>query len=656
MERHFAGYRNEKKASMTSNGINLFSKNGERLVHGTLFLIFAVSCSNHTSKKPNILWITCEDISPHLGCYGDKYSYTPTLDKMASEGVLFRNAFSSASVSTPARSSIITGMYASCLGTQHLRGKVQLSKDVKCFTEYLRDAGYYCANFNKTDYNFDIPLKAWDFNGSIRYDSLVCRHLVKINKEMPFFCVINLGLTHQGQVRYGIKTLTERNNSLPPEARHDPDKVPVPPYYPNTSDVRINLAALHTQITFMDMQVKEIIKQLEDYGLDKNTIVVFFSDHGDGLPRHKRWLYHSGTRVPFIIKFPSKFSFLSPVKMGQEVMSVINFIDLAPTMLAIAGCEIPDMLPGKVFLGKHYSEREYTFSISDRVDEVYEFSRSVSDGHFQYIRNFSSDKPRLQWSTYSEITPIRKELRRLDKTNELDSLTGWLMSETKPVEELYDILADPYQIHDLSGMLPYKDKMIKMRNVLLQWMIDSRDLSLIPEPLMRDLSGAGSPKDVFNNSNIFPVERILKIADMKGRGVKYLDSLIMNLSDPSPILRYWAANGLSLLGDKANPAITQLKFLLKDKYIIVRIAAADALCKIYDCQEATEILGRALLDNDIVVRIYAAISLTGLKIKTELVKEYIEESLQNECTLIPDVYYKTYLKDALARIKTIIEE
>lgn len=628
----------------------------KKFLWGVFLIAIMASCSEQKGQekqRPNILWITVEDISPHLGCYGDAYAYTPVLDKMADEGVLFRNAFATASVCTPARSSIITGIYAGSLGTQHLRGQVPLSAKVRCYTEYLREAGYYCINFNKTDYNFEVPPKAWDVNGHMPYDSLI-DYLKTLPAGQPFFCVINLKLTHQSRTRYGLDKLNEINGKLPPGARHDPGKAPVPPYYPDTPEVRTNIAALYTQITLMDGEVGTILNELEKSGFSDKTIIFFYSDHGDGLPRHKRWLYYSGTQVPFIIKFPQQYQYLSPVKPGEEVESIINFVDLAPTMLSITGCQIPDMLTGKVFLGPSRKERKYTFAIRDRVDEVYEFSRSVSDGRFQYIRNFACDKPRMQWSNYSEITPIRKELRRLYKAGKLDDKTGWLMQDSKPVEELYDLKADPYEMNNLANDPAYAEKTKELKKVLFDWMADSKDLSLVPEPMMRRLSGNGSPMDAFAGNSMFDFREILAVADRKGRGAGHLEELIQKLTDPSPAVRYWAASCLSIMGNDALPAEKPLKALLKDEFPSVRIAAADALCKAGYCNEAIKVLGESLLDDDIVVRLYAAMSLLDLKEKAAPVKAQINESLDNLPKNVPDSYYLIYIKDALNRIKANI--
>ena len=624
----------------------------------SLLMVFLCAASFVQAKKqderPNILWITTEDISPHLGCYGDEYAHTPTLDNMAKEGVLYTNAYASAPVCTPARSSIITGMFASSLGSQHLRGQISLGDDVKCFTEYLWNSGYHCMNFNKTDYNFAVPEKAWDFSidwmERIPHDSLVNKYLVNVPENKPFFCVFNFFLTHQSRTRYGMEELKEKNSRLPVEARHDPDNAPVPPYYPNTPEVRANLAMLHTQVTLLDRNVKEILDDLEKYGFADNTIVFFYSDHGDGLPRHKRWNYDSGLKVPFIIRYPKKYQHLSPANAGGQVTSLINFVDLAPTMLSVTGCDVPQNMQGKIFLGPEREERNYTFAIRDRIDEVYEFVRNVSDDRYQYIRNFSNDKPRMQWSNYSEITPIRKEIRRLAEPGQLNAKTGWLMQETKPVEELYDLQNDPHQMTNLAGDPQYSDIQKRLKEALFDWMIETRDLSLIPEPLMRREAEKQSPRETWSTNKNFPVEKVLHYADMKGRGEAYYEELKRGLADKSPIVRYWSAKGMAELGEKAEDAGEELKKLLSDEYPVVRIAAADALCKAGDYPEAVQTLGDLLLHRDIVTRVYAAVALGEFPEKASQVQDKINRSLESEAEHILDGNYRTYFKNAVKRI------
>ncbi|WP_111707609.1 sulfatase-like hydrolase/transferase [Lutibacter citreus] len=605
---------------------------------------------NKAEKKPNILWITTEDISPHFGCYDDEYAYTPTIDKMAKEGVLYSNAYASASVCTPARSSIITGKYASSLGTQHLRAHTTLSKDVKCFSEDLRESGYYCLNFNKKDYNFSAP-EAWDYDGFAPYDSLVVNNLANLPKDKPFFCVFNMFLTHQSQTRYDKFQLHTINSLLPPEARHTPDNVPVPSYYPNTPKVRENLAALHTQITIMDMWMNEILKQLEESGLAENTIVFFYSDHGDGLPRHKRWLYDSGTKVPFIIKFPKKYQYLSGVKPGEEKSDLINFVDLAPTMLSITGCEIPENLPGKVFLGAEREKRDYTFSIKDRIGENIDFSRSVSDGRYQYNRNFMHNKARMPWCEYSEPTPIRIELRKLDRADKLNEQTGWLMQKSKPIEEFYDIQNDPYQMKNLVNDPQYHKKMEEMKSILFDWMIANRDLSLIPEPYMRGVSRDLSPLDAFADNNVFPIKKILSIADKNVRGEAHLKALIAGLSDASPIVRYWAVMGISSLENNNQSTLALLKGLLKDDDSIVRLAASESLVKIEKSRDAIQVLGELLIHENIVTRFYAARVLIEYRCNLDDIKGKINDSRDIEPAFIPTRVYRTSLDEALQKLE-----
>jgi N-sulfoglucosamine sulfohydrolase len=206
------------------------------------FIIFLPACISVKPDKPNILWLTCEDISPHLGCYGDPDAWTPNLDVLAGKGIRFSNAFAPAPVCTPARSSLITGVYASSLGTQHLRGPAAKPEEIRCFTEYLREAGYYCTNNSKEDYNFKTPASAWD-------NSSDSAHWRGRQKGQSFFSVFNYLGTHQSRTRYLQDKLDEVNRNLAHEEQHDPASLHLPPYYPDTKIVRQNMAALHDRYT-----------------------------------------------------------------------------------------------------------------------------------------------------------------------------------------------------------------------------------------------------------------------------------------------------------------------------------------------------------------------------------------------------------------------
>jgi N-sulfoglucosamine sulfohydrolase len=557
------------------------------------------ACRRIVRTQPNILWITCEDISIHLGCYGDEYAITPHLDKLASQGVRFTRTYASAPVCTPARSSLITGLYASSMGTQHLRGQVPLSPHIRCFTEYLRDAGYYCSNNVKEDYNFPKPAGTWD-------ESSNTAHWRKREQGQPFFSVFNFITTHQSQTRYDRATLDKVNSSLPENLRHDPARAPVPPYYPDTQAVRDNLAAFYTQITLMDRQVQDLLDQLEADGLEQDTIVFFYADNGDGLPRGKRWLYNTGLYVPLIIRFPEKYRFLAPSEPGSRDDRLINFVDFAPTVLRLTGIDPPSYMQGKAFLG-HGSQsiQHQVMALSDRVDEVLDFSRTIIEERFQYIRNFFPHRPRMQRSFYSEITPIRQELRRLYGEGKLQGDAAWLMQPTKPLEELYDLQHDPLQMHNLIGDPSYREQAGAMCKKLYRWMLKTRDLSLLHENDMIQRAQGAAPYDAARTQNI-PFKDLLAMADLVGRGPAHLPSLLDGLAHPDAGIRYWSATGLAALKQEALPAKSALLTTLNDKASWVRFTAAEALCHIDEAETAVPVLAAGLQDQDMRVALHAA--------------------------------------------------
>lgn len=578
-------------------------------------------------QKPNILWITTEDISPNLGCYGDAYAHTPVLDSLAKNGIKFSNAFSTSTVSTPSRSCIITGVYACSMGTQHLRGDVKLSDNIRCFTEYLRNNGYYCSNNQKEDYNFKTPASAWD-------ESSNSAHWRKRKDGQPFFSVFNLGTTHQGAIRYDEKELLARNEKLPAKARHKWEDAPVPPYYPDTRAAKVNMAALYTQITLMDYEVGNLLAQLKEDGLDDETIVFFFSDHGTGLPRHKRWIYDTGTKVPFIVYLPQKYRHLSFVKSGSTYSNFICFEDLAPTVLDILGMSIPDYMKGKTFLGNSIKKRECIYTTNDRVDENYFFSRSVREEKLHYIRNFFPFLPRMPYSHYSDVTPIRKELRRLHQEGNLHGDAAWLMEDRTPIEELYDIEKDPLELNNLAGNPLYANEVARMHKNLKAWMISQRDISLIPEPEIRVMAGQLSPYDYFQNKGDQFFETVFNKADRVGRGYSELDFL-KDINDKSAVTRYWSVIGLRNLQSQGTKlTISPLLKLLKDDSEIVRIMAAEIVLRQEDNQMAKSILFDCLNGPDDSGKYHALISLFALhkdkKIDLRGQEKQIQESVKGD--------------------------
>ena len=564
-----------------------------------LITVVLISCDNRTANlQPNILWITCEDLSPILGCYGDRVANTPNIDLFAQNAVRFTNAYASAPICTPARSSLITGVYASSMGTHHLRGVVPKSDKIKCFTEFLREKGYYCTNNVKEDYNFITPEEAWD-------ESSDSAHWRNRKPEQPFFSVFNFMVTHQSQTRYGIEKLNEINSTLDEKDRINPDDVEIPPYYPDTPIVRNNIASLYTQVHIMDKKFQEIINQLEEDGLRENTIIFFYSDHGTGLPRGKGYLHDTGIKVPLIIEFPEKYKHYSPAKAGAFSDELVNFIDFPPTVLSLTGIDPPKYMQGNPFLGQYRkNSNDYVISIRDRRDEVLMFSRSIRTDKYHYIRNFLPHRPRMQRNFYSEITPIRQELRRLDNLGLLQSNEDWLMEDSVPVDELYDTETDPHELNNLAQEAEHLEIMELLKRNLFSWMVETKDLGLVPEYEMIEKSKGGAPYDTFSGN--FDPKPILDLVDKIGRGKQHIDSFNFALQSSNPVYRYWGATGLAALGQNAVESKELLQSTLNDPVPYVRFAASEAICNIGYPRKGVEILSKGLDSESVVNQLHAS--------------------------------------------------
>lgn len=538
--------------------------------------------------RPNILWITCEDICPYLGCYSDAEALTPNLDKLAGEGVLYTNAYATAPVCAPARSCLITGVYATSMGTQHLRSSVKIPSYIRCFPQELRQAGYYCSNNYKKDYNF-TDVGVWD-------ESSHEAHWRNRKASQPFFSVFNFESTHQGKINGSDEEFFAKYRSkLRPDERHRPEDITLPPYYPDTPAVRKIWARYYDLITYMDHQVGDLLGRLEADGLGEDTIVFFFSDHGMGLPRFKRTLYDSGLHVPLIVKFPKRYRGMSPLAAGQRTDRLVSFVDFAPTILSIAGLAIPEYMQGRAFLGPAAEAGpEYIFGTASRVDEAYEMSRCVRDKRYKYIRNYMPHLPYFQPSEYPDRAEIMQKLRRAAKSGRMTAVQQQYWQPGKPLEELYDTKADPHEINNLAQSAEHGDTRKKLRSVLRKWMLDTRDVGLLPEAEMHIRSEGSTPYEIARDAGKYPLERILSAAELVGRGEDKLDEMVKMLGDGDGAARYWAAVALGALGGKAASAADALSNALDDSCLNVRFAAAGALCGLNLCDGALAVLAEGL--------------------------------------------------------------
>lgn len=553
------------------------------------------------ADRPNILWISCEDISPHLGCYGDPQAITPNLDKLAAQGVRFNQAHHVHGVCAPARTGIITGMYPTALGCNHMRCKGLLPEYVKPFPQYLKESGYYCANNVKTDYNFQWKQsEVWDES------SRQAHWRNRPNDETPFFAVFNFTMCHESGV--WPDNHAQRTKDLPKEMFHDPDKMTLPAYYPDTPKVRGSMARLYDEISVMDIAAGEILDQLEEDGLVDDTIVIFWSDHGDGLPRAKRWIYDSGTRVPMIVRIPEKFRTGDFGQPGSEDDRLVSMIDLGPTMLNLAGLQIPDYMHGQPFMGKNLpAPRQYVHAARDRIDERYDMVRMVRDSRYRYMRTYMPWYPTLRYIAYAERNAIRQEMRRLYAEGTLKPESAQFLQPTRPYEQLYDTQTDPDEVKNLVDDPKYADILKRLRAECDRWMTSTRDAQLLAEPFLLEADKvAGNRRSVVTGPNGKErVERLLDAAGAVASGAADADQLENLLQNEDPAVRWWGAMGLGNDPKVAVKAVGALQHLLDDESDAVRVAAARALDRAGHTDQAIPILVAAVTDPEGLAQLWA---------------------------------------------------
>jgi len=571
--------------------------------------------------RPNILWITCEDMSPSLGCYGDAYATTPNLDRLATQSVRYMNAFATAPVCSPARCCLITGMYATSLGTPNLRSRFPIPADISGFPRYLREAGYYCTNNVKTDYNTSnaaaIVRDSWDAcSGKAHWRGK------KANQ--PFFAVFNDMTTHQSRsmVWPYEKFQKEIQSQLSESERHDPAKAPLPPYYPDTAITRRTVARCYDCISVMDKNTGRILKELEENGLAEDTIVFFYSDHGAGMPRHKRLVLDSGLQVALMVRFPEKYKHLAPANPGEVTDRLVSFVDFAPTVLSLLDLPIPEYMQGRPFLGHAQAPpRKHIYGARDRVDEAYDLARCVRDGNWLYVRNYMPHISYNQPSFYSDQGEIRDDITSLAEKGRLTSKAQQhYAGPMRAIEELYDTANDPHQVNNLAADPKQKERLNWMRELLRRWIMDTRDLGFLPECDMALRMEKGTPREMLQKVDAYPLERILSAAELVGTGTDSLPTQVRLLSDGDAAVRYWAVVGLRALGKDAQSACAELTAALKDTGPAVRLEAAWTLVELEHGAKGLPVLVEALEGDDprAAVRAARALEMLGAKARPVL--------------------------------------
>ena len=445
--------------------------------------------------RPNIVIIMFDDLSPRIGALGDPIAHTPNIDAVAREGIRYPNTFVTAPVCAPSRAALFSGRYQQTITAQHMRTKGQAGlpgggpieyeavppAPVKWLPEILRGAGYYTINVGKTDYQIGDPFTIWDVNERQA-------DWRKRPKDKPFFAFINLHRTHESYIWPEdlksdsplVKQVVARNRlELARKPRlTDPANVRVPAYLPDTPAVRADIARVYDNIAFDERDVGTIMAALKADGVLDNTLVLITGDHGDGLPRMKRAIYDAGLRVPLIVRLPDgRYA-------DTERKQLISFVDVAPTVLTVAGVPVPKWMHGKPFLGATASKNRYVYAGADRFDEVPEWQRSVHDGRFQYIRNLRADVPFFRPLAFRDVLPTMQDMWRLHREGRLTPSVEQYFVAPKASEELYDLKSDPDTVRNIAGDPSYRRKLVELRRAYERWTARVGDDSQVPERTM----------------------------------------------------------------------------------------------------------------------------------------------------------------------------
>lgn len=513
----------------------------------------------HGVGRPNFVWFLSEDNNPFIGAYGDPFARTPNLDRLAAEGVRYETAYSTAPVCAPSRFSLITGKYAETCGPAHnMRAIAKMPLSVRGFPEYLRAAGYYTTNNAKTDYNATIDMAA-TWNAS----SAAAHWRGRPAPDTPFFAQFTSQTTHESQL-FSTRPLTT-----------DPATMPVPAYLPDTPRTREDRARMYDNMARMDAEFGARMAELEADGLAESTIVFYFGDNGGMLPRSKRFANDFGLRVPLIVRVPKAFQKLTGTRPGTVVRDPVSCVDFPATVLSLADVRVPDHMDGVAFLGRRARARKVIFGQRSRMDERYDLQRTARDERYVYIRNYMPHRPYGQHMAYmwQQRGYQDWEQAHLDGTVTPAQETFW---DEKASEELYDLQRDPDQLNNLVGQRRHEDELRRLRRQLDEHLVETNDNGFIPE---------GSPIEGHDESRapgVYPIRQVLRLAETAiERDPDNLDELVEELGNANEVMRFWAAQGVLMLGAAAQPAVVALRArLTSEPSPQVQVVLAEALARL----------------------------------------------------------------------------
>ncbi len=588
--------------------------------------------------KPNIIWMNCEDIGPALGGYGDLMATTLNLDQMAKEGMLFEKTYAMVPICSPSRSALITGIYATSLGTQHLRSDIKRTDFVKTLPEILKAHGYFTSNYGKTDYNFDA-VGMYDYRES---DLFPWKNR---KKGKPFFSYSVFGMTHGRSVNFTSKW-KENTKNLDAALFHDPADISVPIYHPNSEAFKDIWAHYYDNITAFYGIVGQMLKTLEADGLNEDTIVFFPSDHNPGLPKYKRWLYNTGLRLPLVAYIPKKYSKKYGLEQGMENNELVSLVDFAPTILKLANIPVPESMEGVPFLGDNPPEtRTHIIGARSRADNMYEKSRAVIDGKFIYIRNYVPHLPFiLPGYIFSDVKESFAELHGRREAGALLAESERMFG-TKVPEELYNLQNDPEELENLAYLPEHKDQLQKMREQLRTWVLEARDTGFLPEVEYIIRSKESTPYEMAHDPKQYDLVNIFKAAELVG--THHTDAIINAMQHPDSGLGYWG-----LIASKADTLpkktfISHWAALLKDTSPPEQIMASEYLLQEGQDPMALAVLEKWVQDNRGWLALQAARSIELVSNKAKplvpILKHVLVENSVDHPNGLP---YKDYMFSA----------
>lgn len=533
-------------------------------------LLFFSACNPKDQSYPNIVWLTTEDNSPqYMKLYNSDGVAMPAIEKLAKEGIVFDNAFSNAPVCSVARSTLITGCYAPRIFTQfHRRTRhVPLPEGVMPFPYYLKKAGYYTTNNSKEDYNFLLPEGVWDESSK--------KATYKNRKQgQPFFHVQNYTITHESNLHFDQNKI----DNTPDQVL---ENIKVFPYHPDTKTFRYSYHHFQNRHVLADLMMGEFIDELEQQGLMEETIIFYFGDHGGVLPRSKGYAYESGLQVPLVVYVPEKWKHLFHHNKGSRSKTFVEFVDLAPTVLSLAGISQPKNIDGTAVSGKFsdaskIKNKNTTFGYADRFDEKYDLVRTLRIGKYKYIRNYQPFNIDALFNFYRYKMLAFQEWNTLYNAGNLNAKQRQFFEPRGP-EGLYDIEQDPHEVNDLSRSNDHQKILMMMRKQLQQKLAAMPDLSFYPEPYL--LKHAIENPVAFGQKNHTEIKELIAIADLNLLSFDSAQAKIKQaLTNDNPWKRYWGLVVCTTFGEKAKTFTTQIKNLMhQDNENIVRLRAAEYL-------------------------------------------------------------------------------